>query len=150
MAGDGADLRLFAVAEHHYCVVVEEIGDGGLVIREVLLESGFEIAVDVLALDEQQGQAVDEAHDVGSPAVEIAAHPQLAHAEEVVILRRLEVEDSQPRPHPLALVVAEGDLHTVAQQVVLLAVGSDEGLRSGSGGNLLHGSVISGVRQVPI
>ena len=120
------------------------------VIREVLLKSGLEIAVDVLALDEQQGQAVDEAHDVGSPTVEVAAHPQFAHAEEVVVLRRLEVKDLQPLPHPLALVVVEGDQHAVAQQVVLLAVGGDEGLRSGGGGNLLHGVVISGVRQARI
>ena len=120
------------------------------VIREVLFKSGLEIAVDVLALDEQQGQAIDEAHDVGPPTVEVAAHPQLAHAEEVVVLRFLEVKDLQPLPHPLALVVVEGDQHTVAQQVVLLAVGGDEGLRSGGGGNLLHGVVISGVRQARI
>ena len=52
-AGDGADLRLLAVAEHHHRVVVEDVGDGVAVIRVVALEGGLQVAMDVLALDEE-------------------------------------------------------------------------------------------------
>ncbi len=128
-AGDRTDLRLLAVAEHHNRVVVKQVRNGVAVIGEVLLESGLEILVDVLALDEQQRQAVDEADDVRPPPVQIATHPQLAHAEKIIVLRRIEIKHPQPLPHPLALVVAEGDLHAVAHLRVLLAVGRDQGLR---------------------
>ena len=67
-----------------------------------------------LQLHEQQRQAVDEPDDVGPAAVEIAAHPQLPHAEEMVVLGVIEIEHPQALSHPLALVVAEGDLHAVA------------------------------------
>ena len=88
-----ADLRLLAVAEHYHRVMVEDVGDGVAVVRVVLLKGGLEVPVDVLALDEEQRQAVDEADDVGPAAVEVPFDPQLAHAQEVIVLRCLEVED---------------------------------------------------------
>ena len=115
-AGDGADPRLLAVGEHHHRVVVEEAGDGVAVVRVVVLEGGLQATMDVLAFDEEQRQAVDEADEVRPAAVEVAADPQLAHAEEVVVLRCLEVQDPEPFPHPFAPVVAEGDRHAVAYQ----------------------------------
>ena len=68
-------------------VVVEQVRDGVLVVGEVLLVGGADVLVDVLQLHEQQRQAVDEADDVRAAAVEVAPHPQLAHAEEMVVLR---------------------------------------------------------------
>ena len=53
-AGDRADPRLLAVAEHHHRVVVEEVGDGVAVVGVVPLEGGLQVPMDVLALDEQQ------------------------------------------------------------------------------------------------
>ena len=149
-AGDRADLRLLAVAEQHDSVVMEEVGNCIAIVGEVLLKGSLEVAMDVLAFDEQQGQAVDEADDVGSPAVEVAPHPQLAHAEEIIVLRRLEVEDPQPLPRALALVVAEGNLHAIAHQRVLLAVGGDDALRSTDGGHLSNRVVIGVCGQARI
>ena len=103
--------------------------------------------MEVLALDEEQRQAVDEADEVRPAAVEVAAYPQLAHAEEVVVLRRLEVQDAEPFPHPLAPVVTEGDGHAVAYQRVLLPVGGDDGLRGEGGGELPHRLVMGGLGQ---
>ena len=57
--------------------------------------------MDVLALDEEQGQAVDETDDVRPAAVEIALHPHLAHAEKVIVLRGLEVQDPEAVLHLL-------------------------------------------------
>ena len=149
-AGDRADARLLAVAEHHHRVVVEEVRHGVAVVRVVLLERRLQVAVDVLALDEQQGQAVDEADHVGPAAVEVAAHPQLAHAEEVVVGRLVEVDHAQSALRRLALFVAIGDLYAVAHEVVLLAVGGDDGLRDGGRGDAPHGVFICLVRQARV
>ena len=104
----------------------------------------------VLALDEQQRQAVDESDDVRPPPVEVAFHPQLAHTEKIVIFRCIEIEHPQPLPHPFAPLVAEGDLHAVAQLGVLLPVGGDQGLRGDGGGDLPHGIVVGRIRQAGI
>ena len=150
LAGDGAYLGLLAVAKHHDSVVVEEVRDGVPVVRVVLLEGGLQVLVDVLALHEEQRQAVHEADDVCPPAVEVAAHPQLAYAEEVVVFRILEIEYAQPCPHPSPLVVAERDLHAIAYQRVLLTVGRDDGLGGGRGVDLAHCVVVGGIGQVRV
>ena len=85
--------------------MVEEVGDGVAVVGIVPLEGGLQIPVDVLALDEQQRQAVHEAHDVGPAPVEAAAHPQLPHAEEVIVGGLVEVEDPQALVHQIAVGV---------------------------------------------
>ena len=144
-ARDGADPRLLAVGEHHHRVVVEEVRDGVAVIGVVLLEGGLQIAVDVLALDEEQRQPVDEADEVRPAAVEIAAHPQLAYAEEVVVIWVVEVEHAQAPLGRPAFLVTVGDLDAVAQQAVLLAVGGDVGLGRGGRGDAPRGVVV-GVR----
>ena len=149
-AGDRADPRLLAVAEHDHRVVVEEVGDGVAVVGVVPLEGGLQIPVDVLALHEQQRQAVDEAHDVGPAPVEAAAYPQLPHAEEVVVGGIIEVEDPQALAHQIARVVAEPDLHPVAHQRVLLPVGGGDALRGGDGGDLPHRVVVGGFGKVRV
>ncbi len=94
--------------------------------------------------------STDETDDVRPPPVEVASHPQLAHAEKIVIARLVEIEHPQPLPHPLALVVAEGDLHPVAHLGVFFAVGHGQGLRGGSGGDLPHGIIVGRIRQTRI
>ena len=149
-AGDRADLRLLAVAEHHYRIVVEEMGNGVAVVRVVLLEGGLEVPVDVLALDEQQRKAVDEADDVRPAPVEIAAHPQLAHAEKVIVGGLVEVEDPEALVHQLALGVAVRDPHAVAHQRVLLPVGGGDALRGGGLGNLPYRIVVGGIGETRV
>ena len=60
--------------------------DRVFVVGQISLVGALNVAVDVLQLDEQQRHAVDEADDVRAPAVELPLDPQLAHAEEVVVL----------------------------------------------------------------
>jgi len=78
-AGDGADLCLLAIAEHHNGVMMEDVRDGVQVVREVFLEGGFEVLVDILALNEKQRQSVYETDDICPAAVQVARHPQLSH-----------------------------------------------------------------------
>ena len=144
MAGDRADLGLEAVADDDDGVVVEQVRDRVLVVGQVLLVGGADVLVDVLQLHEQQRDAVDEADDVRPAAVEIAPYPQLAHAEEVVVGRLVEIEDPQPALDQLALFVAERNLHAVLEQGVFLAVGGDQTL-GGAVLNNLTDRVVVGV-----
>ena len=50
--------------------------------------------MNVLALDEEQRQAVDEAYDVCAAAVQIAAHPQLPDTNKIVVIGVVEVDDA--------------------------------------------------------
>ena len=149
-AGDRADLRLLAVAEHHYRIVVEEMGNGVAVVRVVLLEGGLEVPVDVLALDEQQRQAVDEADDVRPPPVEAAAYPELAHAEKVVVRGVIEVEDPEAVVRQLALGVTERHPNAVAHQRVLLPVGGGDALQRGGLDDLPHRAVVGGIGETRV
>ena len=147
LAGDRADLRALAVREHHDRVVVEEVRDRVAVVAVVLLERDPQIPVDVLALDEEQRQPVDEADQIGPPAVEVTADRQFADREEVVVLRGLEVENPETAFRRFPACVGEGHRDAVAEEVVLLAVGGDDGLRGVGGDELAHGIVVGGPRE---
>ena len=133
-AGHGAELGIHAVGQHDKGVVMKQVRNGVLVILEVLLVGRPDVLADILQLHEQQRQPVDEPHDVGPPAVQIAPHPQLPHAEKMVVRRLCEIEHPQPLPHALALAVAERDLHAVLDQLVLFPVCRRQRL----GGNRRH------------
>ena len=102
--------------------------------------------MDVLALHEEQRQPVDETDQVGSPAVEVAADPKFADREEVVVLRGLEVENTEAARARFPVGVGEGHRDAIAKQVVLLAVGGDDGFRGVGGDELANRIVVSGVR----
>ncbi len=150
LAGQRPDLRLLAVAEHDNGVVVEQVGNGIAIVGIILLERRLQIPVDVLALDEQQRQAIDEADDIRPPPVQISAHPQLTHAEEMVVLRLLEIEYPQALAHPLTVGIAEPDLHPILDQVVFLPVRRQQGLGSHACRNLTHGIVIGFIGKLGI
>ena len=143
-AGDGAEFCFFAVAKHDDGVVMEDVGDGVAVVRVVAVVRGFEISVDVFAFDEEEGQAVDEADDVCSSAVEVALYPQFAYAEEVVVFGGFKIEDSEASLRLLAVGVAKCGGYAVEDEVVFFAVGGDDALRS-SGGCDFPDRVVVGV-----
>ena len=107
---------------------MKDVGDGVLVVGEVLVVGTADVAVDVLQLHEQEGDAVDETDQVGAASVERPLDPQLAHREEVIVLRIVEVEHAQGTRLHAAPRVPICDLHAVAQEVVLLLVGLQRGL----------------------
>ena len=121
---------------------MEDVGDGVAVVRVVVVVGGFEVPVDVFAFDEEEGQAIDEADDVCTFAVEVALYPQFAHAEEVVVFGCVKIEDSEAFPVPLTIGVVECDGYAVADEVVLFAVGGDDALRSGGGCDLTDRVVV--------
>ena len=106
--------------------------------------------MDVLALDEQQRQTVDEADDVRPPPVEAAAHPELPHAEKVMVGGFVEVEDPESLVHQLALGVTERHPNAVAHQRGLLPVGGGDALRGGGLDDLPYGVVVGGIRKTGV
>ena len=48
-----------------------------------------------LQLDEHQRDAVDEAHQVGAPVIEVRVNPELRDEQEVVVLGVLPVDDGE-------------------------------------------------------
>ncbi|OPY86292.1 MAG: hypothetical protein A4E72_01712 [Syntrophus sp. PtaU1.Bin208] len=91
-AAQRADLRVDAVAQDDGRVEVKEVSHGVQVVLVIVFVGDAEVPVDVLQFHEKQRQAVDKPHDVGPPAVKVAPHPELPHAEKRIVLRLAEVE----------------------------------------------------------
>ncbi len=91
--GDGAEAAVGAVGEDDETVVPEELGDGFLVVAEVVVEGISERFGDRFELDENQGETVDEPNQIGTAGVGFAADPELGGEEEVVAGRIVPVDD---------------------------------------------------------
>ena len=77
-------------------------------------------------------------------------HPEFTHAEKVVVVRLVKIEESQPLAHQLIPVISECYLHALPHQFVLLPVGGGQGLRGDGGGDLPQGVVVGGVGQAGV
>ena len=88
-----SDFGLQPVGEHHKGVVIEDLGNGVLIVGVVVLICTQHVLVVALELDEQQRHTVDEAHEVAAAAVHGTLYPQLLCRHEAVHPRMLEVED---------------------------------------------------------
>ena len=124
LAAERPDLGLEPVGEHHERVEVEELRDGVLVVGVVVLVGAAHVLVVPLELNEQQGYAVHEAHQVGPLVVDPvgAVHPHLLDGGEAVVLRVLEVEDLRLLGVGAPVVANELHRDAVAQHLVLLLV----------------------------
>ena len=92
---DRSDFGVDAIRQNRQCIVMEEMLHGVAVVAQVLVVGPLQILVDVLALHENQRNAVDKADQVRPAPVDVAAYPELAHRHEVVFFRMVEVEDLQ-------------------------------------------------------
>lgn len=126
--GEGAVLRVVAIADDHEGVPVEQVGDGVAVVGVVLFVGAVDVDFEAFEFDEHQGQAVDEADQIGPAQMQGAAHPQFTHGEEAVAFGSVEVDQAQAFIDEFAGVVAEFDGHAIAQQLVFFGVVLDEGL----------------------
>ncbi len=137
--GDGADARFVAVGEDDEGVVPEELGDGGLVVAQVVVEGVFGRFGDGLELDEDEGEAVDEADEIGTAGIDLAGDPHLGGEEEVVVGGIVPVDDADVLDLLASLCVLGGDLHAVAQELPDVVIGVD-GMEGGAvGGDLVDG-----------
>ena len=136
---DGAHPRLQAVAEHDEGIVVEQLRDGVEIVAVVHVEGIHHFHIVVFQLHEKQGDAVDEAHDVGTAAIEVAMHPQLTHAEELVLIGRIEVDDLGAHLFGLAGGFYARHGHTVPEILILLLVDLHQRLAAHAFRHALHG-----------
>ena len=129
LGGVGADLRVDAVGENHEGVEVEDLRHDLAVVAEVVAVCDDDVLRDVLQLHEDERHAVHEPYDVrAAAAAKRAAQPELADAQEVVVVGIVEVEYAQVGLLLGAVRsrVADGD--AVEEKLVFLPV---EGVETG-------------------
>ena len=136
--GHGAQFGLGPVSQDYEGVMAEQMRDGVLVIGQVLLIGGLDILVDVLALDKKQRDSVYKADDVCAAAVEITAHPKLAHTEEIILFRLIKVKNTQGFGFMFAGGVAERYLNAGFKEVVFFPVIGEDALAEAGFGYLAH------------
>ena len=122
--GERPDARLDPVRDHEHRVHGEERRQLGLVGLQLLPRrpDGGVLVYRVLELDDAQGQAVDEQHDVGAAGVLVLRDSELVDRQPVVGGGIVEVDDSRLRPAHRAAVRAVLHGHAVDQHPVEGAV----------------------------
>ena len=132
-------LRRDPVAEHDEGVVLEQVRNRVLVVGEIFVIGPLEIAIGRFQLHEDERNAVDETDHIGAATVKHALDPQLAHGEEVIVLRIVEIEDAQAFLLQIAFRVPIFDDDAIAQHLVALAIGEQQRLRDGRFGDFAYG-----------
>ena len=112
-----------AIAEDDEGVVPEELGDGALVVLQVVVEGVLKLLVRGFQLDKYQRDAVDETDQIRTALIHLASNPELGGKKEVVVLGGLPVDDPDDLGNLLPLVIGEADFDTVFQKVVDFPVG---------------------------
>ena len=119
---DGSHTRLQSVAEHDEGIVVEQLGYGVEIVAIVLVEGIDDLHVVVLQFHEEQGNAVDVAHDVSPSMIERTVHPHFPDTKELVLLWRIEVDDLGLYLLCLTIGFRASYWYAVANQLILLLV----------------------------
>ncbi len=109
-----ADLGVGTVREDDEGVEPEDLADGVPVVTQVVVVGVPHVLVRHLQLDENERNAVDEQHDVGSPPIHLAGHPELRHGEPIVRLDVVPVNEANGDGRPSAIDLGL-DLRPVAQ-----------------------------------
>ena len=117
-----ADFGVYAVAQHHKSVVIEELRDGIQIILIVIRIGILYIDVVLFQLDKQQRKTVDETHDIRPPMMQRAVDVQLLNRQKVVFLRMLEVDDRRKARFLSAARFFDRHRNTVADEPIFLLV----------------------------
>ena len=141
LAAKGTHLGLQAVGEDEKGVVVEQAGDGVQVVGVVVRVGVLHVHGVLLQLHKQQGDPVDESHDVRAAAVQVAVNFQFLDGQEVVVVRVLEVDDLGPLLLGFSVGALDGDGDAVPDEGVLFLIDLHEGGGGQSGFHLLLGLV---------
>ena len=132
LTGKRAQPGLHAIGQNDEGIVVKKMGNGFLVVGEVFLIGRLHITMNIFQFHKQQRNAVDESNNVRSPAIQITLHLQFPDAEEMVVLRLIEIKDIQALFPGLSIRVAVKNLHAVPKEIIFLLIGG-EGALAGAG-----------------
>jgi len=146
-AGNGAKLRLVAITKNEQSVVMKDMRDGIGIVFEILLVAQANILADILELHKDERQAIDKAHNIRTPPVEVAPNPELPHTEKMVVQQLIKIENPQPMFQSLPFLILKGNQHPVAEECVLLTIRRQQRLRCRRRNNLTKHVIISRVRQ---
>jgi hypothetical protein len=110
---------------------VERVSDAARVqvVCEVVVEPGPDVLVDGLQFDEDQGQPVDQAHEVRAAVVVRNPHAldfELPHGQETVVAGVAEVDDLRSRILRFAALITPVHWNAATDEPVELAVMLDE------------------------
>ena len=141
LAAQCAHLSLQAVGEDEKGVVVEQVGDGVQVVGVVVRVGVLHVHGVLLQFHKQQGDPVDESHDIRAAAVQVAVDFQFLDGQEVVVVRVMEVDDLGPLLLGFAVGALDGDGDPVPDEGVLLLVDLHQGGGGQAGFHLFLGLV---------
>ena len=126
--GGAADDALAAVGEENDGVVVEELGDGGFVVLEVLFVGEFELFVVGFEFDEDEGKSVDEADEIGAFVAIFAGDPELGDHEEMVVVWVVPVDDAEGFELFFVVIISVSDFDARFEELVGFLVGAGDRL----------------------
>ena len=141
LAAQGAHLGLQTVGEDEKGVVVEQVGDGVQVVGVVVRVGVLHVHGVLLQFHKQQGDPVDESHDIRAAAVQVAVDFQFLDGQEVVVVRVMEVDDLGPLLLGFAVGALDGDGDSVPDEGIFLLVDLHQGGGGQAGLHLLLGFV---------
>ena len=101
--------------------MIERVRDGVEIVRQVAVVGGADVHINRLELDENDGQAVDETNQIRAPVVMGRAQAlnfQFADSHETILLGLPEIDNLDANFLLLALVVAIGHRHPIADHLV--------------------------------
>lgn len=148
--GRRSDAGFVTVGEDDDGVVPEELGDGGLVVTQVVVVGVFGGFGERFELDEDEGETVDETDEIGTFGIGIASNSHLGGEEEIVVGGAVPVDDADDLDALAALGIGNGDLDAIAQEIPEVVVGVDGVVGGTVLGELGDGLVDGGGREVGV
>src|SRR6266699_4190716 len=89
-----ADPALMSVREHNESVIPEQLGNGIFVVAQVVMIGVFQPFMRGLEFNQYKRQTIHKAHQVCPPLMHLASYPELRNEQEIVVFRRLPVDDA--------------------------------------------------------
>ena len=147
LATQGAYLCLSAIGEHQKGIVVEQMGNGVQIVGIVAGIGILYIHIVILKFHEQQGDAVDKAHDIRPSAVQFAMNFQFLDGQKVVVQRVIKVKYPNTPDFRLSVRLLDRNRDAIPEIAVLLLIDLDQRGRGQVILQLLHRILIEGFRQ---
>ena len=147
LAAQSTDLGFLPVGQDQESVVIKQVGDGVQIVGVVAGIGILHIHIEILQLHEQQGDAVDKAHDIRPAAVQFAVNFQFLDGQKVVVQRVIKIKYPNTPDFRLSVRLLDRNRDTVPEIAVLLLIDLDQGGRGQVILQLLHRVLIESIRQ---
>ena len=147
LAAQSTDLGFLPVGQDQESVVIKQVGDGVQIVGVIAGVGILHIHIEILQLHEQQGDAVDKAHDIRPAAVQFAVDLQFLDGQKVVVQRVIKVKYPHTPGFLFSIGLLDRNRNAIPEIAVLLLIDLDQGGRGQVIFQLLHRVLIEGFRQ---